>query len=110
MPGHRIFPVLIQRSFASFPIVFGQHYGFTLSQEGIAFVAIAIGGILGCIIYVSYQYLHVVPYTLRNGRTHEKRLESALIASFVLTAALFAYGWTAESKPFCMYTIEFAEC
>ena len=100
MPGHRIFLKLIHHSFASLPIVFGQHYGFTLSQEGIAFVAIAIGGILGCIIYVTYQYLHVVPYTLKNSCSHEKRLESALIASFVLTAALFAYGWTAESELF----------
>lgn len=47
--------------FESFPIVFIEIYGFSLGLEGLAFLGILVGTLVGIVILYTYLYFHLEP-------------------------------------------------
>lgn len=86
--------------FAAFPYIFGGHYGFSPSQQGLTFISIAVGCVVGflavvCIDRRSYPTLEakygvgVVP--------PEYRLYSAMVGCALNPVSLFWFGWVADA-------------
>ncbi|KAL9074466.1 MAG: hypothetical protein Q9161_002254 [Pseudevernia consocians] len=83
--------------FEVFPLVYIGLYHFNFGQMGLAFLSIAVATALAIIIYFSYLYFILEPSIKTNGfGPPEKRLVSALYASFALPIGLFLFGWTAN--------------
>lgn len=92
--------------FEAFPIVYVGIYGFNLGELGIVFTCIVAACIVGVIVYCSYVYFYLEPDILKHGlRAQEHRLVPALGAVFLLPAALFWFGWTAEPSIHWMVSI-----
>ena len=66
--------------FESFPIVFGEIYGFNLSEIGLAFLGILAGLILVTCGYFIYLYYYLEPQFNEEG---EIRPEARLTPGFV---------------------------
>lgn len=63
------------------------------------YVSILIGGIVGCLVYITYQATYMVHYYKTKGWPEpEQRLEAALVGSVVLPIGLFIFG---EQKKSC---------
>lgn len=78
--------------FAAFP-QWQLGLGWSIAIQGISYLSIVIGGIIGMIIYVLYQILYMPKYYQTKGwPAAEKRLEPALLASFILPIGLFIFG------------------
>ncbi|KAE9968780.1 hypothetical protein EG328_007271 [Venturia inaequalis] len=88
--------------FEAFPIVFGGVYGFSISQVGLAFLAVGLGvalGVVGAIAIdqVIYQKLH--KQAIAEGRTivaPEHRLYAAMFGSIGIPVGLFIFAWTSR--------------
>lgn len=88
--------------FEAFPIVFGGVYGFSISQVGLAFLAVGLGvalGVVGAIAIdqVIYQKLH--KEAIAEGRTivaPEHRLYAAMFGSIGIPVGLFIFAWTSR--------------
>lgn len=91
--------------FESFPIVFGEIYGFSIGIEGLAYIGILVGVLLslaGFSIYVKY---YVNPRMNEQGYLLpvERRLVPAFITSFAIPICLFMFGWT--SRPDTLWIV-----
>jgi MFS transporter, DHA1 family, multidrug resistance protein len=85
--------------FEVFPLVYSGIYGFNLGELGLPFLTIAIGCVIGVIIYCSYVYFYLSPQIMKRGLgPQEERLIPAVIATTLMPAALFWFGWTAEKS------------
>jgi len=85
--------------FESFPLVYVNIYGFTLGEQGLAFLSISVGVILACLIYCTYLYKVTIPYMKKNGfGAPERRLIPALVSTWLLPIGLFIFGWTARES------------
>lgn len=93
--------------FAVTPMVFDRAFGFDLEQQGLAYVGMAIGVVvtLGLLVaWAKYIYRPQVAQWRRNETAAarpappEFRLLPALVASPILPAGLFLFGWAAEYK------------
>lgn len=85
--------------FESFPIVFEQIYGFTLVEEGAAFLGMMFGAWLGLAIYLWYiRRRFTVP--MLNGETVEPEvfLPPNFAASVALPVGLFIFAWTSTAS------------
>lgn len=83
--------------FEVFPLVYVGIYGFNLGELGLPFLTISIGCVIGIVIYCSYVYFYLEPSIVAHGLgVQERRLIPALCATFLMPAALFWFGWTAE--------------
>jgi hypothetical protein len=88
--------------FEAFPIVFGGVYGFSISQVGLAFLAVGLGvalGVISAIVIdkIIYQKLH--KQALAEGRTivaPEHRLYAAMFGSIGIPIGLFWFAWTSR--------------
>lgn len=96
--------------FGAFPLVFGTNHNFTLSQTGLTFLGLLIGGWIGVaftpLIGKNYQRL------IKNARiqTEEKgeeqpkkpdpeyRLPPAILGGVLMPIGLFWFGWTTYSS------------
>ena len=84
--------------FEAFPIIFILKRGFTLGQNGLVFIAVGIGAILGSLInyFVTLHY----PMLMKKWRGHpppEQRLFGAMIAAPSLVIGVFWLGWTGDN-------------
>ncbi|KAJ4326248.1 hypothetical protein N0V94_000195 [Neodidymelliopsis sp. IMI 364377] len=89
--------------FAAFPYIFMRPpYSFTISQSGLAFLAIGLGVLLGGLTGVAidhfvYQARHRA--ALARGESHaapEHRLYNAMMGSAGILVGLFWVGWSAD--------------
>jgi DHA1 family multidrug resistance protein-like MFS transporter len=82
--------------FECFPLVYGDGYGFSLGQQGLVYLSIGVGVLIGMVSYQTFIRLTFEP-ALRAGNLGppENRLVPALFASFLLPIGLFMFAWTA---------------
>lgn len=82
--------------FESFPIVFVQIYGFSLSMEGLAFLGIFFGVFVVLPPFVYYQHKYIEPKFDENGELKpEWRLPPSFVGAFCIPICLFWFGWSA---------------
>ncbi|KAH8891434.1 MFS general substrate transporter [Thozetella sp. PMI_491] len=85
--------------FESFPLVFGEMYGFSISQQGLAFLGILIGGIIAVPLYLAWVRFWLQPlFTKGVPFAPEKILGPSFIGAVALPICLFWYGWTANGS------------
>ncbi|KAK1982115.1 major facilitator superfamily transporter [Colletotrichum cereale] len=86
--------------FAALPYVFGAVYGFGIEPQGLVFLSIAVGCVLGTLTILLCNALLYLPQTKRHPpqRTPpEYRLYPAMVGSVGLPLGLFWFGWTARA-------------
>ncbi|GKT40284.1 polyamine transporter 4 [Colletotrichum spaethianum] len=85
--------------FAALPYVFGTVYGFGIEQQGLVFISIAVGCVLGCLTVLLCNAVLYLPQTKKyppQRTPPEHRLYPAMIGSIGLPLGLFWFGWTAR--------------
>ncbi|KAK1700868.1 putative bicyclomycin resistance protein [Colletotrichum godetiae] len=85
--------------FGAFFYVFDKTHGYTLTQTGLVFLAIAFGCVLGCITMVLCDHHLYQPRARRFSPGEippELRLYPAMLGSLGLPVSLFWFGWTAR--------------
>ena len=82
--------------FDAFPIVYGQGYGFTTSETGVAFLGVGIGICLACVYCMTLDLkIYVRLVTARKGkRDPELRTYFAIVSATVVALSLFWFGYT----------------
>ena len=84
--------------FESFPIVYGEMYGWTLGQTGLAFLAVLVGLLVAVLVYCAYFYFVAGPQIARmeaqkSGTVPpEARLKPGLVATFLIPIGLYVFG------------------
>lgn len=83
--------------FECFPIVYIDGYGFSLGAQGLLYLSISIGIIVGLAMYLTWIRITWEPAVRTwNIGPPERRLIPALFASFLLPIGLFLFAWTAR--------------
>lgn len=83
--------------FESFPIVFGEIYGFSLGLMGTAFLGIMVGAIIALPPFIWYHHKYVEPKFNDKGElTPEWRLPPTFVGAFCVPICLFWFGWSAR--------------
>jgi DHA1 family multidrug resistance protein-like MFS transporter len=89
--------------FESFPIVFTQTYGFSLSLEGVAFCGILVGTLMTIPPFFWYLHKYLEPQFNENGEVKpEERLPPACVGAFMIPICLFWFGWSAGNTHWIM--------
>jgi hypothetical protein len=91
--------------FAAFPYIFGGggKYNFTPGQQGLTFISIALGCVIG---FVAVVYIDRRTYPALEARygvgavPPEYRLYGAMVGCALNPASLFWFGWTANAGAF----------
>lgn len=87
--------------FASFPYVFLTVYDFTVGQIGLAFLGITLGTTLALVTFAIFDktLYQKARRSLPPGALPppEKRLYTAMLASFGIPIGLFWFAWSARS-------------
>lgn len=81
----------------TFPLVFEQTYGFSVSISGLAYIGLGIGNIAGTLIFTCTSDRYIRLQASRGKLKPEDRLPVLLISSPVITTGLFWYGWSAQA-------------
>ncbi|KAK4700259.1 MFS transporter, DHA1 family, multidrug resistance protein, partial [Phenoliferia sp. Uapishka_3] len=85
--------------FEAFPIVYGEIFAFNYGEQGLVYLSIAIGGTVGAIFYVGYQFVVMNPYYAKKGwPVNEKRLEPALVSAVLAPIGLWIFAWTSRTN------------
>lgn len=86
--------------FAAFPYIFGGQYGFTPSQQGLTFIPIALGCVIG-FLAVAYVDQRTYPQLLSKYGVGtvppEYRLYGAMLGCALNPISLFWFGWSADA-------------
>ena len=92
--------------FESFPLVFGDIYGFDISQQGLVFLAILVGGIITLPLFLLWVRFGVSPRITEPTFKPETVLVPTFSGALSLPVCLFWYGWTARNTiPWIVPTI-----
>lgn len=86
--------------FAAFPYVFNGHYGFSAGQEGLIFLSIALGCVIGflAVVYIDRRTYPALEVKYGVGAVPpEYRLYGAMVGCALNPASLFWFGWTADA-------------
>ncbi|PNS21778.1 hypothetical protein CAC42_376 [Sphaceloma murrayae] len=84
--------------FESFPQVYLQYHKFSYKQLGLAFLAIALGAVLGILPYLlCARWWRKNFHALDEHSRPERCLEPALFASVLVSTGLFIFAMTAKS-------------
>lgn len=86
--------------FAAFPYIFGGQYGFTLAQQGLTFISIALGCVVGflAVVYIDRRTYYRLEAKYGIGVVPpEHRLYGAMVGCALNPASLFWFGWTADA-------------
>ena len=83
--------------FEAFPIIFIDRRGFTIAQDGLMFIGVGIGSIIGAVInyYTSVHYPELIK-KWKGFPPPENRLFGAMIGSPILVIGIFWLGWTGQ--------------
>lgn len=85
--------------FESFVIVFVGIYGFSLGEEGLAYLGILVGAFVVIAPYFCYLYWGLEPMFDENGNVQpEKRLIPTMVGCFCIPICLFWFGWTSRES------------
>jgi DHA1 family multidrug resistance protein-like MFS transporter len=85
--------------FESFPLVFGDIYGFNIGQQGLVFLGIFVGGIITLPCYLFWITKHLIPqFSQKELVGPEVILPPTFFGAFALPICLFWYGWTARAS------------
>jgi len=86
--------------FEAFPIVFGNVYGFSAGEQGLAFMGIFIGAVLAYFLMCIYLRYHFEPlFDRKKGLIDpEDRLPPAMVGVFFIPLCLFTFGWTSTAS------------
>jgi len=86
--------------FAAFPYIFGGQYGFTPSQQGLTFISIALGCVVGflAVVYIDRQTYPPLEAKYGVGAVPpEYRLYGAMVGCALNPVSLFWFGWAADA-------------
>ena len=86
--------------FAAFPYIFSGQYGFTSSQQGLAFISVAVGCVIGFLAVVFIDRRTYPRLEARYGIgvvPPEYRLYGAMVGCALNPISLFWFGWTANA-------------
>ncbi|KZF20134.1 MFS general substrate transporter [Xylona heveae TC161] len=84
--------------FAAFPYVFGRQYHFNPGQEGLTFIPIALGCVIGFLAVVYIDRRTYPALEAKYGAVPpEYRLYGAMVGCALNPASLFWFGWTADA-------------
>ncbi|KAF1811725.1 MFS general substrate transporter [Eremomyces bilateralis CBS 781.70] len=92
---YAIFYIFLQ----SYPIIYINTYGFTMGEEGLTFLPIAIGACFACGLYLLYDGFLLRAQKQNKPWAHReeyRRLPLASIAGPFLVVAIFWVGWSAR--------------
>jgi DHA1 family multidrug resistance protein-like MFS transporter len=84
--------------FESFPLVFGDIYGFSLGQQGLVFLGILGGGLLTVPLYLLWVKHGIIPRFTKPDFKPEMVLPPTFFGSAALPICLFWYGWSARES------------
>ncbi|KAG5660904.1 hypothetical protein KAF25_002547 [Fusarium avenaceum] len=84
--------------FESFPIVFGEIYGFSLGIQGLAYLGILCGVFVVLPPFVWYQHKYIEPKFNDDGELKpEWRLPPSFVGAFCIPICLFWFGWASRA-------------
>lgn len=89
--------------FAAFPYIFGGNYHFTPGRQGLTFISIALGCVLGflAVVYIDRRTYPALEEKYGVGMVPpEYRLYGAMTGCALNPASLFWFGWCADKDVF----------
>lgn len=84
--------------FESFPLVFGDIYGFNLGLQGLAFLGIFVGGVITVPLFLVWLRYRLIPRITKPAFKPEMFLPPTFFGSACLPICLFWYGWSARES------------
>ncbi|KAJ6035816.1 MFS general substrate transporter [Penicillium herquei] len=84
--------------FESFPIVFGDIYGFDSGQQGLVFIGILVFAAISVACLLTWIRLQLVPKLRSDNFKPEMVLPPTFIGCFALPICLFLFGWTSRAS------------
>ena len=84
--------------FESFPLVFGDIYGFNVEEQGLAFLGILVGAVITLPLFLLWLKRYIVPILAEPDFRPELILTPTFFGSAALPICLFWYGWSARSS------------
>ncbi|GAP87846.1 putative major facilitator superfamily [Rosellinia necatrix] len=87
--------------FAAFPYVFRTQYGFSPGQQGLTFISVALGCVIGFVAVVAIDRRTYPALEARYGVgavPSEYRLYGAMVGCVLNPASLFWFGWSADAR------------
>lgn len=82
--------------FESFPLVFGEIYGFSAGAQGLAFLGIFIGALVTVPFFLLWVRYGIIPRFMKPSFKPEMVLPPTFVGAVSLPVCLFWYGWTAR--------------
>ncbi|XXG96681.1 hypothetical protein Hte_002971 [Hypoxylon texense] len=84
--------------FESFPLVFGEIYGFSTGLQGVAFLGIFVGALVTVPFFLLWIKYGIIPKIVKPGFKPEMVLPPTFVGAVALPVCLFWYGWTARES------------
>ncbi|KAA1474418.1 MFS general substrate transporter [Dentipellis sp. KUC8613] len=86
---------LLYGFFFSFPIIFGEGYGFNDGLVGLTFISVLVGVFFALAVTPKLEKMYLKQAALKGGRADpEDRLPGMMISAPIIPIALFIFGWT----------------
>lgn len=84
----------------AYPIVFEMTYGFNAGLTGCAFLGLAVGAIIGYIIFAVFCHFRLEKLFDKKGGEidPEDRLEAGFPAPIILAIGILMFGWTSTAS------------
>jgi len=84
----------------AYPIVFEMTYGFNAGLTGCAFLGLAVGAIIGYIIFAVFCHFRLEKLFDKKGGEidPEDRLEAGFLAPILLAIGILMFGWTSTAS------------
>ncbi|KEY74979.1 hypothetical protein S7711_01326 [Stachybotrys chartarum IBT 7711] len=84
--------------FESFPMVFGDIYGFNAGQQGLVFIGILVFAIITVPLFLLWIRLQLVPKLTSGNFKPEMVLPPSFVGCFALPICLFWFGWASNES------------
>lgn len=85
--------------FEAIPIIFIEHRGFTFSQNGLVFLGVGLGVLLGCVVgKVTTRHYPALSVKWQGFPPPEQRLFGAMVGGPCLVIGSFLLGWTGQNS------------
>ncbi|VDB91856.1 unnamed protein product [Peniophora sp. CBMAI 1063] len=84
--------------FESFPIVFGEIYGWEPQLVGLAFLGIFVGCFAVIPPFYYWYYYYQEPLYDEGDLKPETRMPAAIVGAVIVPLCMFAFGWTSRKS------------
>lgn len=81
----------------TFPMVFGEVYGFSMGISGLTYIGLGVGNVLGLLVFTFTSDRYVSARVAKGEAKPEDRLPLMLVSGPLIAAGLFWYGWSAQT-------------